>query len=312
MALGLLAAFAAASPVAAGSDAPRSTAASSATSPGELSRAQDVTFTVFVPIVLSPPPTPTPTATPTSECPATSTNSYSTISAYKYDQDSPVRWAWNHADKNLALRSYALNTGNLKRELVNYGSDDPKQPPQFATLFSPAKVPSFGGFYRVYNWTWADPPEPGTRGGLLTNYQATALGLVTTAGETLHVPVSDYDIGEGKEAMVLFADADSIALRYTREDSSGSPGYTVHLDKICTDPNLLALYNSTDNPAGPRYVPNPSYPLPALAAGQIFGTARGSEVVVAIVDTGTFMDPRSCNEWWQVRPGYSGSCPAPW
>ena len=45
------------------------------------------------------------------------------------------------------------------------------------------------------------------------------------------------------EVLVIFADEDSIALRYTREDSSASAGYTVHIDNICTDPNLLALYD---------------------------------------------------------------------
>jgi hypothetical protein len=73
---------------------------------------------------------------------------------------------------------------------------------------------------------------------------------------------------------------------------------------------LLALYNSLDDPDGPRYwFPNPSYDLPNLPAGHPFGTARGDGIVVAIVDSGGFMDPRSCNEWWQVRPGYSGGCP---
>jgi len=110
---------------------------------------------------------------------------------------------------------------------------------------------------------------------------------------------------------VLFADADTVALRYTREDSSGSPGYTLHIDGICTDPALLALYNTLDAPDGPRYqYPNPSYDLPNLYAGQPFGTARQAEIVVAISDTGAFMDTRSCNEWWQIRPGYAGACPS--
>lgn len=309
---GLLATGVAAIPVNAGPAMPSFTLHTLPLSSGDQSRAQDVTHTVFIPVVLNPPPTPTPTATPASECPATSSNVYSTVAATQYDTDNPVRPAWNHADKNLALRGYVLNTGSLKRELVNYGTDDPTQPPQFATLFSPNKVPAFAGFYQVRDWNWGPSPAPGTPGNPLDTWQVTALGLATARGETLHVPSSAYDIGQGKEAMVIFADADSIALRYTREDSSGAKGYTVHVDKICTDPNLLALYDTTDNSPGPRYVyPNASYPLPALEAGQVFGTARGAEIVVAVVDTGSFMDPRSCNEWWQIRPGY-GSCPSPW
>jgi len=111
---------------------------------------------------------------------------------------------------------------------------------------------------------------------------------------------------------VLFADEDTIALRYTREDSSGALGYTLHVDKICVDPNLLALYNSLDDPNGPRYeYPNHSYKLPNLPAGKVFGTARGAEVVVAIADTGMFMDPRSKHEWWRIPFGPDSFVGAP-
>jgi hypothetical protein len=79
------------------------------------------------------------------------------------------------------------------------------------------------------------------------------------------------------------------------------------MDNICTDPNLLQLYDALDGANGPRYrYPIDSYALPNLYAGQAFGVARSSEVIVAIADTGTFQDPRSLNEWWQIRPWYSG------
>jgi hypothetical protein len=245
-------------------------------------------------------------------CPTTSSNSYDYGVAFQYDKDNPVRPAYLHADKNLALRSYSPTDPPL-RELVNYGSDDPTQPPQFATLFQPHQVPPLVNFYRVYHWNWAPSPKPGTRADPITDYPATALGLQTTPGEVLHVPESGYNIGGSPtmEVLILFADEDSITLRYTREDSSAPAGYTVHIDNICTDPNLLMLYNTLDDPSGPRYqYPNFSYNLPNLPAGKPFGTARGDEVVVAIADTGAFQDPRSCSEWWQVRPGYSGSCPS--
>jgi hypothetical protein len=240
-------------------------------------------------------------------CPVTSSNSYAYGIALQYDTDDPVRPAHLHADKNLALRSYSPTDPPL-RELVAYGTEDP-QPPQFATLFQAHRVPPLVGFYRAHNWTWADSPEPGTRGDPITDYPVTALGLQTTPGEALHVPESGYNIGGGMEVLVLFADEDSIALKYTREDSAAL-GYTVHIDNICTDPNLLTLYNTLDDPAGPRYqYPNASYNLPNLPAGKPFGTARGTEIVVAIADTGAFQDPRSCSAWWQIRPGYAGSCP---
>jgi hypothetical protein len=245
-------------------------------------------------------------------CPTSSTNQYSGGIAYQYDQDDPVRPAYNHADKNIELRGYTVNTEtNFVRDLVDYeGTGEPTLPPQLATLFEPTRVPTLTHFYRVHHWQWADPPEPGTRGSPITEFPATALGLQTTAGETLHVPQSGHDIGKGMEVLILFADEDSVALRYTREDSSAPNGYTVHVDNICTDPNLLALYNALDDPSGPRHeFPNSSYTLPNLPEDQAFGTARDTEIVVAIADTGAFMDVRSCDEWWRVRPGYGACAP---
>jgi hypothetical protein len=248
-------------------------------------------------------------------CPLISTNRYSAGPAYQYDLDNPVRQSWNHADKTLNLRSYTPNNNDFQRRLVNYGSDDPNQPPQFATLFSPARVPDLIGFYQIGQWNWAPSPDPGWRGSPITQPAVTALGLKVTPGEFIYVPASGYDIGGGMEVLVVYADEDSVTLRYTREDSSGSPGYTVFIDNLCTDPNLLALYRSNDDPAGQRYQyatqeKRPyGYDLPNLPAGKALGVVIKGEVVVAISDTGHFWDPRSCNEWWQIRPGYSGGCP---
>ncbi len=244
-------------------------------------------------------------------CSPTSGNGYSAGPASQGDADNPVRPAWNNADKNMALRGYQSNPSAFKG-FINYGSNDPNQiPPQLATLFSPNRVPAFTGAYQVYNWNWQPSPNPGTRGSLDTDWAITVLGMGVTPGEGLHVPASGYDLGGGMEVIVLYADARSLTLKYTRSDSVAL-GYTLHVDNICTDPNLLALYRSLDS--GPRYVyygppPNHAYEynLPNLPAGQVFGTALDTEIRVAIVDTGSFMDPRSCNDWWKVRPGRS--CP---
>ena len=263
--------------------------------------------TIYLPIITAPP-----------TCPASSGNSYSAGTAYQFDLDNPVRPAALHADKNLDLRGYAVNTSSsFAHELVNYGSGDPTQPPQLATAFSPNRVPPFAHFYRVYNWNWAPSPAPGSRGTPINTWPVTAIGFDVPAGETIRVPSSGYNIGGGMEAIVLYADANSVALRYAREDTGGGAGYTVHIDGICTDPNLLALYNQLDAANGPRYQYVPpanrpySYDLPNLPAGKPVGVAGPGEVVLAIVDSGGFMDTRSCNEWWQIRPGYGGGCPPP-
>ncbi len=260
--------------------------------------------------VVQPPPEPPAPQTPSPK-PKTSglPLQYAQGPAYQYDKDDPVRPAHKHADKNINLRGYVPSTASFKRELVTYGSDDPTQPPQFATLFDPPRVPSFSNFYQIRDWNWGRSPEPGTRGNPSTKWPASVLGLQVSPGEVLHVPTSGYDIGGGMEVIVIYADEETIALKYTRDDSSAR-GYTVHVGKISIAPNLLALYKKLDDSNGPRYkYPNQSYDLPSLPAGQPFGTAKGTEIVVAIVDTGTFMDARSCDEWWQIRPGYTGSCP---
>ena len=220
---------------------------------------------MYLPLVFgsSPPPF---------ACPTSSANNYASGTATQYDLDNPVRPAQAHADKNLALRGYTPNTdAGLRRELVNYGADDPTRPPQLATLFQPARVPPLSGFYRVHDWNWSPSPEPGTPGAPLTTWPVTALGLQVTPGETLHVPASAYDIGQGYEVIVLYADERRVALRYAREDSAGAQGYTVHIDGLCTDPNLLALYAGLDAAAGPRYVYRPPNQRPTLPLARAAG-----------------------------------------
>jgi hypothetical protein len=260
--------------------------------PGAPTSPEALTPRVRLPIIMRP-----------GGCPAASANSYAQGPVYQWDLDNPVRPAYNHADKNLGLRGYTPTSA--PQNLVSLGSDDPTQPPQFATLFSPNRVPAFSTVYRANNWNWAPSPNPGSPGTPITDWPVTVLGLQTTAGEALHTPASGYDLGQGVRAVVMFADADTVALHYTREDSA-SRGYTVHVDNLCTDPNLLSLYNALEGARNVYRTPRDGtldYNLVALSAGQVFGTARGSEIRVAIVDSGAFMDPRSCHEWWQVRPG---------
>jgi hypothetical protein len=263
------------------------------------------TYRVRLPLVIKP------TAQQAGGCPSTSARSYSSGIIYQFDHDNPVRPAYNHADKNIDLRGYVST--NSPAVFVDYGVGDPIQPPQFASLFSPQRVPNFGSF-RVNSWNWAPSPNPGSAGGPVTDPVVTVLGLQTTAGEQLHAPTHGRNIGDDfgqGGSMVIYADSDTITLKFAREDSAApGTGYTVHIDNICTDPNLLALYNSLDGAARNTYSSNRPYfyHLPGLTAGKVFGTARGNQIRVAIVDSGAYMDPRSCNDWWQVRPGHP-NCP---
>jgi hypothetical protein len=201
------------------------------------------------------------------------------------DVDGPPtdRPAEQNADLNLALRDYKAT--DAYPGLVDYGGSGDPAAPQLYTLFADQRVPAFATVYQVYDWDW----DCNCRGDLLTHYPVTLAGMGVAPGEVLHLPDSGYNIGNGYEALVLYAAEGRITLKYTREDNVVF-GYTVHMENVCVEPGLLALYQAW-NDAGRGE-------LPALRGGQPFGRAWGNEIGVAIRDTGAYMDPRSRKDWW--------------
>lgn len=158
----------------------------------------------------------------------------------------------------------------------------------------------------MYDWNWAC----NCRGNPITNPPVTLAGFAVAPGEVIRVPSSGYTIGtellappggvsieenalgEGYEVLVLYASTERVTLKYTREDNVVI-GYTLHIENICVEPNLLSLYQYWNNRGRGN--------LPALRAGQGVGRARSAEIQVAIRDCGSFMDPRSRKDWWQGR-----------
>jgi hypothetical protein len=157
------------------------------------------------------------------------------------------------------------------------------------------------GVYRVNDWSW----DPGKCGGHPRGcpgppsddvyWPVTMIGLATTPGEAVYIPERGPEIYPGGyTAMVLFAEERRITLGYTRRDVV-SAGYVVHLENLCVDPNLVALYRAQLDGAGWHV----SGHLPALRNNQAVGTALAPGLGVAIRDVGTFMDPRSHKDWWR-------------
>lgn len=196
------------------------------------------------------------------------------------------RPAEEHADLNLALRGYDPTSAFLG--LVGYSGGADPDAPQLPGLFADNRTPAFSAAYQVHQWDWVCT----CRGPVITDWPVTLIGMAVTPGETVHVPSSGYEVAPGYEVFVLYASSERITLKYTAEDNVVY-GYTLNVESVCVDPNLLALYEAT-NAAGRSQ-------LPVLSAGQAFGTARGSEIGVAIRDSGAFMDPRSRKDWWQGR-----------
>ena len=197
------------------------------------------------------------------------------------------RPAAEHGDLNLALRGWSRTSANLR--LVSYGGDTDALAPQIDAMFSPDRRPRFSSAHRVNHWNWGC----NCRGGPITDWAVTLLGMATTHGEPLSIPDSGYHIGGGFEALVLYATESRLTLKYSAEDNVVQ-GYTVHLENICVDPDLLRLYRQLNAAGRGR--------LPALREGQAFGRAAGSEIRIAIRDNGAFLDPRSQKDWWK---GYS-------
>ena len=191
-----------------------------------------------------------------------------------------------HPDVNLAVRGYVPTVAALGP--VDYAGDVDPNALQLVTLFGDRRTPLFTAAYRVYQWDW----NCNCRGGPIAKWDVTLLGLRTTPGEIIYLPAAGYDVGGGYGALVLYAEPTRLTLKYTREDNVIA-GYTLHLENICVDSNLLALYRQL-NAAGRSE-------LPALRPGQPIGRAPGSEIDAAIRDSGAFLDPRSRKDWWQGR-----------
>jgi hypothetical protein len=240
---------------------------------------------VYIPLI-SRPEAPSVT-TPVLNCPTTSTRSYELIPVLWPPTDRPDE---EHADLNLSQRGYKDFSAALKIVDPNGPSDG--DPPQFPGLFLDGRTPVFTSTYKVYDWNWACGGH-GCPGALLDAPEVSLLGMGATAEEMISIPSRRAQIDGGEfKALVLYASEERITLGYTRDDSV-APGYAVHIEKICVDPNLLALYRQA-NAAGRGE-------LPALRNGEILGTAKGEEILAAIRDRGTFMEARSRKDWWQGR-----------
>jgi hypothetical protein len=186
---------------------------------------------------------------------------------------------------NLGRRGYEV-VDKDKNLMGNPGNPNDPLAPQFPTLFSPERLPSFSAVYALHRWDdTCDCQSP----ELVTNPEVTVVGLATTPDEIIHTPDSGYEIGPNRDALVLYAEATRVVLKYTREDDIVS-GYTVYLENVCIEPSLLALYQQMHTAGRSE--------LPALAGGQPLGRAIDDEIGVAVRDSGSSQDPRSRNSWW--------------
>ncbi|MBP8591030.1 hypothetical protein KBI33_00990 [Candidatus Shapirobacteria bacterium] len=205
------------------------------------------------------------------------------VFSYDYRNDS------SHPDLNLNIRRYEPIDGT--KGLIDFSHPVDDKAPQFTSILENTPSPAIISLYQVYNWSW----ETNSRGNLWKKPSdapddfATLIGLETSNGQNVLLPVSGYDIGGGNGAMVIYASADSVTLKYTCEDTI-STGYTVYLSGFNVRPEVQSLYNQLNQQG--------RVSLPAAPGGYVLGTATGNPLLVAVVDTGSFLDPRWKRDWW--------------
>ena len=221
------------------------------------------------------------------ECPLTSDREYALTPVIPPAETRPD---YLHADLNLSLRGYEQTSAYLG--LVTYSGATDWDPPQLAHLFVDERIPQFTATYRVHDWNWSCDTN-GCPGPLLDDWFVTLVSMQTSQGEPIRIPSRRAQINATREqALVLYAEERRITLGYTAEDSVAF-GYAVHIEDVCIDPNLLALYRLANEEGRVR--------LPTLGNDQILGMAAGESIGVSVRDRGTFMDPRSRKDWWIVQ-----------
>jgi hypothetical protein len=197
-------------------------------------------------------------------------------------------------DLNMDVRSWHPVEEFLGFVRYPYPPGEPpdNQHPLHLSNIAGSTMTSFVSTYQVNDWDWLGCNCAVPRSS--SPYPVTMLGLRTTPGQALRIASRGMPVDpEGFTAMVLYADAGQIALKYTWEDRVDT-GYLLHLVNLCVDPNLVALYQRLDAAGRHR--------LPAVNNGSIIGTAQGNEVDVIVRDSGSFLDPRSWQDWWQDQP----------
>lgn len=192
-----------------------------------------------------------------------------------------------HGDINLLLR--AKQSVDAEKTIIWIeGPMDPLLPPQIASIFEDNRLPIFSNVYQLQRWDWdCNCPKE-----FMTTPEVTLLGMAVKRGEILRTPKSDYDIGKGNTALLLYATKHTVTLKYTADDDV-IHGYTVHIDGICVEPSLQKMYD--------RQSLTGRVLLPALSSEQPIGRAFSTELRIAIRVDGTWLDPRSKKDWWRGK-----------
>lgn len=151
---------------------------------------------------------------------------------------------------------------------------------------------------------------------------APVLQIPTDPGADVRMPQTGYDIGEGNEAMVVFAANDRITLHIGRHEyfvgrtngCGGRPcsgGYWIYIKDICVDAKILGAYNSVKGQQESAGADKNPIQLPMVRAGQVLGKATGQSIIVGVRDNGPFISTFKPVYWGGVPEREFGAAPQP-
>lgn len=155
----------------------------------------------------------------------------------------------------------------------------------------------------------------------LVKGSAPALKVPIAPGDPVKMPTTQYDIGGGKEALVVFAAADRITLHMSRAEyirgsggnnCNGNPcsgGYWIYIRGICVDQKIQDAYNSAKSAQESAGANKNAIQLPEILPGQILGLATGSSVEVIVRDNGPLISIHKPFYWSGVPTRDFGAAP---
>ena len=200
------------------------------------------------------------------------------------------------------------NTGDPKILDLSYedgGNVDAKMNGFMGSMFryKPNKVQAYGVKYNSVN--------KGTDTDIKGN--APVLTIPTDIGADVKVPTTEYDIGGGYEAMVVFAESDRVTLHIGRHEyfvgsdenncngGKCSGGYWIYVKGICVDQKILDAYKSVKDIQEKANADKNPIQLPMVKPGHTLGKAIDNSVTVGVRDNGPFISTSKSIYWTGVN-----------
>jgi hypothetical protein len=204
-----------------------------------------------------------------------------------------------------SLEAKTNDTSILNLSYKDSGNVDAKMNGFMGSMFSykPNKVQAYDVYYESVE----------SRDDSRKKGNAPVLAIPTEIEANVKVPTTEYDIGGGYEAMVVFAESDRVTLHIGRHEyfvgskenncNGGrcSGGYWIYVKGICVDQKILDAYNNVKRIQEQANADKNPIQLPMVKPGHTLGKATGNSVIVGVRDNGPFISTSKPEYWTGVE-----------